>query len=126
VTGVQTCALPIFEYAGNHTKAALGVIQGRYDIAGLKQDQADKYSHMDLHVIARQGPYPAFALVANSQTLSAERRAAVRQWMLSVDPATRATWGDALRMGTASAHDADYNVVRASAEAIGDIPGTEK
>jgi phosphonate transport system substrate-binding protein len=111
-----------YEYAGNHSNAALGVIQGRYDIAGLKRNQAEKYRSLDLHVIAESGPYPAFALVANTRTLTPDRRAAIRRALLSVDAATRAGWSEATRFGAVAASDADYADTRARIDALGSIP----
>lgn len=111
-----------YEYAGNHSKAALGVVQGRYDIAGLKRNQAEKYRSLDLHVIAESGPYPAFALVANTRTLAPERRAAIRSALLSVDDVTRAAWSEATKYGAVAASDAGYADTRARIGALGNIP----
>ncbi len=111
-----------YEYAGNHTKAALGVAQGRYDIAGLKRSQAEKYLGLNLHIIAESGPYPAFALVANTRTLPEARRAAIRQALLTVDDATRASWGEAIKFGVVAARDAGYSAARARVDALGGIP----
>lgn len=111
-----------YEYAGNHTRAALGVVQGRFDVAGLKRSQAEKYLSLDLHVIAESGPYPGFALVVNTRTVSPERRAAIRQALLGADVATRAGWGDAIKFGAVDANDASYNPTRQRIDALGEIP----
>ncbi len=111
-----------FEYAGNHTRAALGVAQGRYDVAGLKRSQADKYLGLDLHVIAQSGPYPAFALVANTRTLDAGRRAAIRSAILAADAGLRESWGESIRHGAQPVRDADYDHVRRLLKEIGPIP----
>jgi phosphonate transport system substrate-binding protein len=114
-----------FEYAGNHTKAALGVVQGRYDIAGLKRNQAEKYFSLGLGIIAETGPYPAFALIANTRVLSAGQRAAIRDALLKVDPATLARWGHSMRSGAALASDADYRAMRRQVDQLGEIPDSD-
>jgi phosphonate transport system substrate-binding protein len=111
-----------YEYAGNHGNAALGVVQGRYDIAGLKRSQAEKYKGLDLHVIAEAGPYPGFALVANTRTLSPARRTAIRQALLQVDEKTQAGWSEAIRFGVVEANDAMYSEIREKIKALGEIP----
>jgi phosphonate transport system substrate-binding protein len=111
-----------FEYAGNHTKAALGVVQGRYDVAGLKRSEADKYADLGLRVIAETGPYPALTLVANTRRLSKERRALIRAVLLDADARARAAWGEGLRAGAAPAKDSDYTVTRRQLTELGTIP----
>lgn len=111
-----------YEYAGNHSKAALGVVQGRYDIAGLKRSQAEKYRSLDLHVIAESGPYPAFALVVNTLTVSPARSALIRRALLKVDEVTRSGWSETIRHGFVAASDADYADTRARIAELGSVP----
>ena len=58
-----------FSYAGNHSAAALGVVQGKYDVAGVKTSIAGRYRHLGLDVIATSPSYPGFSMVANAATL---------------------------------------------------------
>lgn len=111
-----------YEYAGTHSKAALRVAQGRYDVAGLKRSQAEPYLGLDLHVIAETGPYPAFALIANTRTLTPTRRSAIRDALLRVSESTLSTWSPFLRNGLEPAHDDVYNHVRKQLSTIGEIP----
>ncbi|TCJ11934.1 hypothetical protein EZJ19_13280 [Parasulfuritortus cantonensis] len=112
-----------FEYADDHTKAALGVLQGRYDVAGVKRNLADRYAHLGLTVIAEAGPFPAFVLVANSRRLSVAKRRAIRAAMLAADPAARAEWGGLIQRGTVPVQEELYEEVRRNLETVAPIPG---
>lgn len=104
-----------FDYAGSHSKAALGVVEGRYELAGVKTAIAHRYAHLDLRILAESRPYPGFALVANSHTLDAETRTGLRTALLRLDPSADPRlaermrgWGKALSQGTIPAADCDY------------------
>jgi phosphonate transport system substrate-binding protein len=101
------------EYAGGHDKAILGVLHGRYDVAGVKLAIVRRYASLGIRAIDRVGPYPGFALVANARTLSPGRRGAIRDALLAASPEERGGWGEPLRHGAIAARDEDYARLRA-------------
>lgn len=106
-----------YRYLKRHDSVALAVVRGEFDAGGLKSVIARKYTHMGLQILAETKPLPGFVLVANRQTLTAQRIDAIRNALLALDPegADRdrlSTWGDSIRNGAVSAADHDYQVVR--------------
>lgn len=107
-----------FSYAGSHTEAALGVVRGAFDLAGVKTAIAERYRHLDLKSLMVSRPFPGFGLYANRRTLSSEDRARLRQALLSLDPLKEGAdgdrlkgWGDGLRNGLAApSRCADHGV----------------
>jgi phosphonate transport system substrate-binding protein len=95
-----------FSYAGSHTEAALGVVRGEYDLAGVKTAIAERYRHLNLQTLAVSRPFPGFGLYANRRRLQAEVVERLRQALLRLDPGADAeadewvkTWGGSLRNG---------------------------
>lgn len=112
-----------FSYAGSHSEAALGVAQGKYDVAGITTAIAARYSHLNLDVIATSSPYPGFNLVANAATLDPGTLERLQQALLRLDPAAHAdlaermkTWGDPVRNGTVPPEHCDYSELAAALE----------
>lgn len=106
-----------FRYLDKHDEVALAVASGDFDFGGMKTAIAQRYAHLGVSVLAETAPLPAFALIANSRRLSAQRIEELRQALTSLDAKGRdqallATWGAQLRHGAIVASDADYDVVR--------------
>jgi phosphonate transport system substrate-binding protein len=122
-----------FDYAGSHSEAALGVVRGRYDVAGVKTAIAHRYAHLNLERIAESRPYPGFTLVANTATLPPEVLARLRQAVLALDrernprvPGITAGWGAQIRHGTVPPERCDYSGIAATLERLPwPIPGAE-
>jgi len=115
-----------FRYAGSHSEAALGVVQGRYDVAGIKTAIAGRYQHMDLDVIATSPAYPGFNLVANAATLDAATIERLQTALLRLDPKARPGlaermkgWGNPVRHGTVPPNECDYSGVAGD---LADLP----
>lgn len=120
-----------YSYAGNHTEAALGVVQGIYDLAGVKTAIAERYRHLNLSTLAVSRPFPGFGLFANSRHLDGDTIVRLRDALLRLDPRHVETdrtlvssWGEGLRNGAVAAEACDYSGV---IELLGDpswlIPG---
>jgi phosphonate transport system substrate-binding protein len=114
-----------FSYAGSHSEAALGVVRGKYDVAGIKTSIAARYSHLNLNVIATSSPYPGFSVVANAATLDPVTLDRLQQALLRLDPVAHPdraehmkTWGDQIRNGTVPAEQCDYSGVAAALERL--------
>ena len=106
-----------YQYLDKHDAVALAVIQGEYQLGGLKTAIAKKYTHLGLTILEETPPFPAFSLVANTATLSAEEVRAIQQALIDLDPKGKdreslETWGEAVRYGAIPAQDADFNTVR--------------
>lgn len=111
-----------YRYLGKHDAVALAVVQGQYDIGGLKTAIGKKYQHLGLSILAETAPLPSFALVANKSTLRPGLQSLIRKALIDINPdksrAMLAGWGDNIRYGAAPANDADYDVIR---ELLGDV-----
>lgn len=106
-----------YRYLGAHDKAALSVVNGEYDLAGVKTAIAHKYDNLGLTILQETEPMPSFALVANASTLSSSIQNRIVSALGKLDPirdaALMQAWGDAVRNGVVEAKDDDYRVVRA-------------
>lgn len=115
-----------FRYACSHSQAALGVVRGEFDVAGVKTAIAHRYAHLNLARIAESERWPGFALVANRATLTpaqlARLRAALQALDLEQNPDLHeftADWGAQVRNGIVPAQRCDYSAVVA---ALGRLP----
>ncbi len=115
-----------FSYAGNHSAAALGVVQGKYDVAGVKTSIAGRYQHLGLDVIATSPGYPGFTLVANAATLDEPTIERLQETLLRLNKARHPelagrmqTWGEQIRNGTVPHDRCDFSGVAA---ALTDLP----
>ncbi len=114
-----------FSYAGNHTQAALGVVRGEYDLAGVKTAIAQRYRHLDLQVIADSHPFPGFGLYANRRQLSQQAIDQLREAMLKFDPSSSDNahslmqqWGGGLLHGTSSPSHCDEASLKGAIEEL--------
>ncbi|MCM8858005.1 MAG: PhnD/SsuA/transferrin family substrate-binding protein [Candidatus Thiodiazotropha sp.] len=122
-----------FIYAGSHTKAALGAVRGKYDLAGVKTSIALRYQHLNLQVLSTSRSFPGMVLVANSQTLSSETIDRLQDALLKLDPqhtpqhsAMMQNWGGSLKNGVVPSDQCSFNNVHQELERMPrPIPGTE-
>lgn len=110
-----------FSYAGNHSAAALGVVRGKYDVAGVKTSIAGRYRHLGLDVIATSPSYPGFTLVANGATLDEPTIDRLQETVLRLDTARHPelagrmrTWGEQIRNGAVPHDRCDFSGVAAA------------
>lgn len=101
-----------YRYLGQHDEVALAVVRGEFDAGGLKTAIARKYAHLGLVVRAESPPLPGLAIIADSNRVSVERIAQIRQALLAADDKTRQQWGDNVRYGVTPAKDSDYDGMR--------------
>jgi len=101
-----------FAFLGRHDEVALSIIKGRFDYGGVKSDVAQTYQHLGLEVVAQTEPIPSFALVANTQKLSAALRSSITKALMEAPASEYATWGKSIRNGTDEASDEAYASVR--------------
>jgi phosphonate transport system substrate-binding protein len=114
-----------YTFTGAHDNAALAVLAGDADVAGLKASITQNYHSLGLEVIATAGPYPGFLFVANMQTLDTSRFKALRHSLLSFEQAQSKDNGGSGQawpeQGMVRASDADYRRLRADWDAVKDI-----
>ncbi|MCG8428522.1 MAG: PhnD/SsuA/transferrin family substrate-binding protein [Chromatiales bacterium] len=123
-----------FSYAGSHSKAALGVVRGEYDVAGVKTAISKRYSHMGLKTIAKSTRFPGFALIANTNTVKPEEIAAIQRALLTLAPQASekdrklvSRWGKQFRNGAVTPDNCNYkDVTDALTRIPWPIPGTEQ
>lgn len=109
-------------YAGSHSQAALGVVRGEYDVAGVKTEIAQRYAHLNLEPIAESQRWPGFSLVANMATLSAQQVARLRAALLELEDASQKPgmsrlttgWGNQVRNGIVAPEECDYSTVHSA------------
>lgn len=59
-----------YNYEMSHTKALISVVEGRYDMAGAKEDIAKKFDSLGVEIIAYSDYLPGFSIVVNKNTIS--------------------------------------------------------
>lgn len=101
-----------YRYLGRHDLVALKVLQGEFDIGGLKSDIAKHFYHLGLEEIAITKPLPMFSLVANTQKIDQKRLEEISNALISVDEKELSTWGEAIRYGVKRADDTQYDAIR--------------
>jgi phosphonate transport system substrate-binding protein len=74
-----------FSYAGSHTEAVLGVVRGDFDLAGVKTEIAERYSHLDLKSVAVSRTFPGYGIYANLRQLQVQEVERLRQALLRLD-----------------------------------------
>jgi len=106
-------------YLSRHDEVALSVIRGHYVAGGMKTQIARNYAHLGLQVELESPAFPGFALVANTQTLSAKQQQQIQSALLALQPQDNrkdakklADWGEGFRHGAAEISDEDYHSLR--------------
>ncbi|MGC9519305.1 MAG: PhnD/SsuA/transferrin family substrate-binding protein [Desulfuromonadaceae bacterium] len=108
-------------YAGTHEKAALAVIGGDADLAGIKTSVAHKYSNLGLNILCESEFVPGFVLVANSETLDKEKLGRISSELLKIKPRPLP---ENLNYGMIPFDNQDYDIIRYMLEKypVPDIP----
>jgi phosphonate transport system substrate-binding protein len=88
-----------FHYNLSHENALLAVIKGEATIAGVRDSIARSFHSLGIRTLAKSEPFPEFALVANTQTLSKETIRAIQQTLLTIDPTLFSGWGGIFKHG---------------------------
>ena len=101
-----------YRYLVTHEAAALAVVAGDADIAGIKDEIAAKYTSLGLVVIAQSDPVPALSLVANRDTLNEQQISVIRTVLLATPESIYRHWGNTMAHGMLPANDVDFNTFR--------------
>lgn len=101
-----------FKYLGRHDLVALSILNGEFDMGGLKTAIYQKYYHLGLQEISRTKPLPTFALIANTKTLPSNILFILKNALVTVSQEQYSTWGEPIRYGVQEIEDSAYNPVR--------------
>lgn len=101
-----------YRYLNTHEAAALAVVGGEADAAGIKDEFAEKFAGLGLVVIGMSDWVPALGLFASQVTLSEPRLAELRRLLLATPAATYGSWGNAMKHGMVPASDTDFESLR--------------
>jgi phosphonate transport system substrate-binding protein len=101
-----------YQYLGRHDLVALEVLNGNFDMGGLKSDIAKGYFHLGLDEIAVTKPFPMFSLIINSQSFSSQEIQNITNVLLYINQEELNKWGKPIRYGAVKATDEDFNPLR--------------
>ncbi len=100
----------LFDYTMSHENALLRVLEGRFDIAGVKENIARGYASLGIEVIA-QSPYlPGFAFVVNTRTLTKEQIRLLQETIASIPEARYKEWSKELSYGFSPVDEKTYDI----------------
>lgn len=101
-----------FKYCNRHDLVSKKVLIGEFDLGGVKSSIAKEYYHLGIEELKKTEPFPTFALVLNSKTLSNKEILNIKKILLETKKEEYQKWNVSMRYGTSEAHDADYNTLR--------------
>lgn len=101
-----------YRYLDTHEAAALAVVAGEAEAAGVKEEFALKFAPLGLVVVGASDWVPAVGLFASRATLSRERIEEIRRILLATPAEVYGRWGNSLRYGMVAAADADFDSLR--------------
>jgi phosphonate transport system substrate-binding protein len=101
-----------YRYLNTHEAAALAVVAGDADAAGIKDEFAIKFAPLGLAIAGYSEWVPALGLFASQSSLVPERIAEVRRLLLATPPEVYRRWGNAMRYGMVTGSDADFDALR--------------
>lgn len=117
-----------YRYVGSHSKVALGIAQGRFEIGGIKTSIGRKFAHLGLKEVRQSEALPGFVMVGNQTTLDPKRLSQIRDSLLKLKPLQNPNdaqlmqhWGKNIRYGTVPAADKDFSLIRSKLKAL-DLP----
>lgn len=101
-----------YAYHTTHEAAALAVIAGRADVAGVKDEFADSYASLGLEILATSDWVPAVGLFANAARLSDEQIVRIREVLLATPEQEFTNWGHFMRYGMQEASHTDFEALK--------------
>jgi phosphonate transport system substrate-binding protein len=101
-----------YTYYNTHEAAALAVIAGRADVAGIKDAFAFNYASLGLEVLAASDWVPAVGLFVNADQLSDEQIVKIREILLTAPEREYVNWGHFMRYGMQEASYTDFESLK--------------
>jgi len=82
-----------YKYQFSHHNALFAVLEGEFDIAGVKESVAREFHSLGIRTLAKSEPFPEFALVVNTQTICAKTIKLLQKTILDIDASLYKKWG---------------------------------
>ena len=101
-----------YTYYTTHEAAALAVVAGRADVAGIKDAFAFNYASLGLEVLAASDWVPAVGMFANADQLSNEQIVRIRDILLTAPEREYVNWGHFMRYGMQEASYTDFESLK--------------
>ena len=98
-----------FSYNFSHHEALFRVLEGHFDAAGVKDSVAHDFETLGIEILAKSKPFPEFALVVNTQTLSKQTIAKLQRLIFDIPVALYQKWGGIFRYGFAPINKDAYD-----------------
>lgn len=77
-----------YDYTMSHYNALVGVLDGDFHIAGVKDDIANDFRTLGIRTIAQSKLLPGLSLVVNTKTLSKEQISMIQNLIVSIPEST--------------------------------------
>ncbi|MEA1917769.1 MAG: PhnD/SsuA/transferrin family substrate-binding protein [Campylobacterota bacterium] len=81
-----------YNYTMSHYNAIIGVLDGDYDVAGVKDSTADDFRTLGVRAVAKSGYLPGFSLIVNTRTLPKYQIKTLQNAILSIKESTYKEW----------------------------------
>jgi phosphonate transport system substrate-binding protein len=81
-----------YHYTMSHYNALTSVLDGDFQIAGVKSDVADDFKTLGIRTIAQSDLVPGLTLVVNTKTLSKKQIDMIQNLILSIPESTYKKW----------------------------------
>ncbi len=101
-----------YRYLNTHEAAALAVVSGEADAAGIKDEFAVKFAPLGITSVAFSEWVPALGLFASRARLDPKRIEEIRRALLNTPASVYQRWGNTMKFGMVSAQDIDFETVR--------------
>jgi len=88
-----------FDYQFSHHNALFAVLEGEFHIAGVKDSVAREFDSLGIRVLAQSKPFPEFALVVNTQTLSKKAIRRIQSTILNMNVSVYQKWDRIFKNG---------------------------
>jgi phosphonate transport system substrate-binding protein len=81
-----------YHYTMSHYNALTSVLDGDFQLAGVKSNVADDFKSLGIRTIAQSDLIPSFSLVVNTKTLSQKQIKIIQNLILSIPESTYHKW----------------------------------
>lgn len=100
-----------YDYTMSHTNALLGVMREDFLLAGSSLSIAQEFKSLGMEVIARSELLPAFAIVVNTKTVTAEEIESIKEILLSIPQNSYEKMGIRVEYGLAPVDEKSYEKI---------------
>lgn len=100
-----------YDYKMSHTNALTSVMREEFLLAGSSLEIAKKFESLGMEVIAQSELLPAFAMVINTKTVSAQEIKKIRETLLSIPPSNYKKMGVRVEYGLSPVDETLYKSI---------------